>query len=104
MQVPWLGKGTLLASRFKDKHSEIFIRGCPCHLAHIAASHANDAFSEVLGLSVENLCIDIFCWFDKSSKQKGKLNEYSQFCDQEYQCFCPLVIFRKVYEQNLEKT
>ena len=96
MRVPWLGKGTLLVSRFKDNHS--------CHLAHIAASHANDAFSEVLGLSVENLCIDIFCWFDKSSKQKGKLNEYSQFCDQEYQCFCPLVIFRKVYEQNLEKT
>ena len=44
-----------------------------------------DAFSEVLGLNVENLCIDMFYWFDKSSKWKGKLNEYFRFSDQEYQ-------------------
>ena len=78
-------KRNSLASHFKDKNSEIFISGSPCILAYIAASHANDAFSEVLGLNVENSCIDIFYWFDKSSKRKGKLIEYFQFCDQEYQ-------------------
>ena len=81
-------KRNSLASDFKDKNSEIFISLCfssMCHLAYIAASHANDAFSEVLGLNVENSCIDIFYWFDKSSKRKGKLIEYFQFCDQEYQ-------------------
>ena len=66
-------------------NAKFFISGCPCHLVHIVASHANDAFSEVLGLNVESLCIDIFYWFDKSSKRKGKLNEYFQFCDQGYQ-------------------
>ena len=81
-----VGKRNSFASRFKDKNSEVFISGCPCHLAHIAASHANDAFSDVLGLNVENLCIDMFYWFDKSSKRKEKLNEYFQFCDQEYEC------------------
>ena len=37
-----VGKRNSLASRFKDKNSEIFISGCPCHLAHIVTSHAND--------------------------------------------------------------
>lgn len=79
-----VGKNNSVASRFKQKNPEIFISGCPCHLAHIAASHANDAFSEILGLNVENLCIDLYYWFDKSSKRKGKLKEYFDFCDQEY--------------------
>ena len=60
--------------------------GCVCHLAHIAASHANDTFSDVLGINVENICIDCFYWFDKSAKWKGKLTEYFEFCDQQYQC------------------
>ena len=79
-----VGKRNSLASYFKDKNSEIFISGCSCQLAHIVASYANDAFSEVLDLNVENVWIDISYWFDKNSKQKGKLNEYFQFCDQEY--------------------
>ena len=59
-----------LASCMKDKNSEIFISSCPFHLAHIAVSNANDAFSEVLRLNVENVCVDIFHWFDKSSKRR----------------------------------
>jgi hypothetical protein len=51
----------------------------------VAASHANDSFSDVLGLNVEDVCIDCFYWFDKSSKRKGKLLEYFEFCNQEYQ-------------------
>ena len=34
---------------------------------------------------MEDVLIDIFYWFDKSSKRKGKLAEYFEFCDQEYQ-------------------
>ena len=29
--------------------------------------------------------VDLFYWFDKSAKRKGKLKEYYEFCDQEYQ-------------------
>ena len=28
--------------------------------------------------------VDLFYWFDKSSKRKGKLKEYHEFCNQEY--------------------
>lgn len=75
------------------KNPEIFIAGCPCHLAHIAASHANDAFSDVLGLNVEDVCVDCFYWFDKSSKRKGKLLEYFEFGNQEYRAVLNIWLF-----------
>ena len=56
------------ASCFKDSNSKILFSVFPCHLAHITTSHVNYAFSEVLGLNVKNVCLDIFYWFDKSSK------------------------------------
>ncbi len=80
-----IGVNDSIASRFLEKNPEIFIAGCPCHLAHIAASHANDGFSDILGLNVEDVCIDCYYWFDKSSKRKGKLLEYFEFCNQDYQ-------------------
>ena len=80
-----IGRKNSIASKVIGKNEEIFISGCPCHLAHIAASHANDSFSTHLGLNVEDVFVDLFYWFDKSSKRKGKLLEYFDFCDQEYQ-------------------
>jgi hypothetical protein len=50
----------------------------------IAASNVNDAFTEVAGINLENLLIDLYYWFDKSTKRKGVLVEYMEFCDQEY--------------------
>ena len=74
-----------VVSRFKEKNGHVlFISGCHYHLAHIAASHSNNSFSNVVGFNVEYLCIDLFHWFDKSSKLKENLGEYFQFCDQEY--------------------
>ena len=47
-----MGKGNFVASRFLQKKPGTFINGCPCHLAHIAASHANDVFSSYVKVSV----------------------------------------------------
>ena len=43
------------------------------------------AFSKCIGLNIEDVCVDCYYWFDKSTKCKGKLLEYFNFCDQEYQ-------------------
>ena len=81
-----VGKQNSVASRFLQKNPNIFIRGCPCQLANIAASHANDAFSNAISTNVEvDVCVDCFYWFDKSTKRKGKLVDYYEFCDQDYQ-------------------
>jgi hypothetical protein len=80
-----VGRHNSVASRFLEKNPATFITGCPCHLAHIAASHANESFSNYVNLSVEDVCVDCYYWFDKSTKRKGKLTEYFEFCNQEYQ-------------------
>ena len=80
-----IGANNSVASRFLEMNPKLFVAGCPCHLAHIAASHANDAFSDILGINVEDICIDCFYWFSKSSKRKGKLLEYFELCNQDYQ-------------------
>ena len=36
------------------------------------------------GFNVEDLVIDIFYWFDKSTKRKASLGEYCSFCNTEY--------------------
>ena len=61
------------------------ISGCPCHILHTAASKAADAFAAVSDFSVEDHCVDLYYWFDKSSKRKSILKEYYDFCDQDYQ-------------------
>ena len=33
---------------------------------------------------MEDFCIDLYYYFDKSSNRKGALKEYAQFCDREY--------------------
>ena len=79
-----IGVNNSVASRFLGKNEDIFVGGCPCHLCHIAASSANDAFSKDLGIDIEDVCVNAFYWFDKSAKRKGKLHEYFAFCNQEY--------------------
>ena len=48
------------------------------------ASSAHDEFAKVTGISAEELLVDLYYWFDKSTKRKGILVEYMQFCDKEY--------------------
>ena len=79
-----LGIHNSVASRLLSKHENCFVNGCPCHLAHISASRANEGFSKVIGFDLENLCADLYYWFEKSSKRKGKLLEYFEFVEQDY--------------------
>ena len=79
-----IGAHNSFACRCKDQNENIYVLGCPCHLAHIAASNANDAFVEISGINVEDLLIDLYYWFEKNTKRKGVLVEYLEFCDQEY--------------------
>ena len=79
-----IGRKNSITSRFKQKSESCFIGGCPCYLAHIAAGNANDAFSQHIGLNVEDVVVGLFYRFDKNSKRKGKLKEYHEFCNEEY--------------------
>ena len=40
---------------------------------HNIAGHASEALQRAAGFDVEDLCVDVIYWFDKSTKRKGIL-------------------------------
>lgn len=68
----------------QEKNAACYFMGCLCHLVHNIASHASDALQKSTGFDVEDLCVDIYYWFDKSTKRKGILRDFCGFCDSNY--------------------
>ena len=79
-----LGKHHSIMTLVHGKNSECYFMGCPCHLVHNIASHASMTSNKVSGFDVEDLCIDVFYWFDASTKRKGILKDFCTFCDSDY--------------------
>ena len=76
-----IGVRSSLKVRVLEQNSSIYFSGCPCHIIHNAARKASDVFCSS---DVEEFCIDIYYWFDKSTKRKNSLLSYCTFCDLEY--------------------
>ena len=76
-----IGAHNSLKTRIEDENSAIFVNGCPYHNA---ARKASESFCNNGGFDVEELCIDLYYWFDKSTKRKNELQSYCDFCNQEY--------------------
>ena len=79
-----IGVRNSLKVRVLEQNSSIYFSGCPCHIIHNAARKASGVFCSSCGFDVEEFCIDIYYWFDKSTKRKNSLLSYCTFCDQEY--------------------
>uniref|UniRef100_A0A1X7TM57 DUF659 domain-containing protein n=1 Tax=Amphimedon queenslandica TaxID=400682 RepID=A0A1X7TM57_AMPQE len=62
----------------------VYVMGCPCHIVHNIAGKGSSTFEEVSGFSVDDFVIDIYYWFDKSTKRKATMAEYCTFCDVTY--------------------
>ena len=73
-----------IMTHVKQKVSTCYFMGCPCHLVHNVANYAAEAFQKHCGFDVEDFCVDVFYWFDKSTKRKGILKEFCKFCGNEY--------------------
>ena len=58
--------------------------GCVCHILHNGTCKAGSLFSNITSFDIENHCVDLYQWFDMSSKSKNVLSEYFEFCDMEY--------------------
>ena len=66
------------------KNPSVYTLGCPCHFIHNAAHNAFKKLGEASGFDVEELAVDIYYYFDHSTKRKGELHEYACFCDVTY--------------------
>ena len=71
-------------SRVILKNPACYFMGCPCHLIRNVACKASSAFSNVSGFDVEDMCVDVYYYFDKSTKRKSSLVEFAEFCDVKY--------------------
>lgn len=79
-----IGRNNAFASRCRQRNPDIFVSGFPCHVVHIAGSNGHDAFAKVIGSNIEDLHIDLYNWFERSTKRKGILVEYMEFSGHEY--------------------
>ena len=66
-------------SRALEKNHNIFTAVCLCQILHNAACKSCSAFATLPGFDIEDHCVDLFYWFDKSSKRKTTLEEYYEF-------------------------
>lgn len=73
-----------MKTRVLAKNSATYVMGRPCHIMHNTAGKASQAFGAASGFDVEDLCVDIFYWFDKSTQRKGLLADHYEFCNLEY--------------------
>ena len=80
-----IGNSNSLKARVLRKNAKVVIIGCPCHILHNAAGKISEAFAAVSKFDLENHYVDVFHWFEKSTKRKSIVKEYYDFCDVDCQ-------------------
>ena len=100
-----IGIRNSIKTRIQHANPAIYFNGCPCHIIHNAARKASDYFCNICGFDIEELCIDLYYWFDKSTKRKNGLQSYCVFCDQDYRSIVKHVTTRWLsLERAVERT
>ena len=88
------GKHDPIKSQVLEKESKIAVVGCPCHMLHNATGKGGTEFGNITKFDVEDHCIDIFYSFGKSTKKKGALKEYFEFCYANYEAVIKYISVR----------
>jgi hypothetical protein len=70
-----MGQKKGVAAFVKERHNNVFINGCPCHLAAIAAKKG----AKCLPVNLEDLLIDIMYHMKSSSKRTRQLAELQDY-------------------------
>ncbi|CAB3996169.1 PREDICTED: uncharacterized protein LOC100641058 [Paramuricea clavata] len=79
-----VGRHNSIKTRVEDANDTVYFMGCPCHILHNTAFYGGKAFEEIVNFSADDLCGDIFYWFEHSSKRKNLLSDLCDFCDVQY--------------------
>ena len=75
-----IGPRNSIKSRVHQENPATYFVGCPCHMVHNTANKAAVAFEVESGFDVEDMLVDLYYWFDKSTNRKNELLEYCEFC------------------------
>lgn len=76
-----MGRHKGLYRHFERENGSIYTAGCPCHIIHNTAGYS---FTAQTKFNVDDLLVDLFYYFNQSTKRKAELKKNCIFCDQEY--------------------
>ena len=76
-----LGQYNSIKTRAQEVNNFIYIDRCPCRIVHNTANEGAEMFMLESGFDAEDMLVDIFYWFEKSSKRKLKYEEFCSFYD-----------------------
>jgi hypothetical protein len=68
-----IGVRNSIKTKVLSKNSAVFFSGCPCHILHNAAQKAAIAFTLESKFELEEFIVDLYYWFDGSTKRKNGL-------------------------------
>ena len=68
-----MGRNNGLYRKIESKNTSVYTFGCPCHNT---ANHAAKSFAGVTGFDVGYFLVDIFYYFDNSTKCQVSLKKY----------------------------
>ena len=74
-----VGKHHSIMTHVHEETSACYFIGCACHPIHNVACHASESLQKVTKFNVEDLCVNVFYWFDKSTRRKGILKDFAAF-------------------------
>ena len=79
-----LGRHNSIKTRVQEVNNSIYSNCFPCHIVHNTANKGAEMFMLENDFEIDDMLIDVFYWFYKSSKRKVKLEGFCSYCDQEY--------------------
>ena len=72
-----VGKHNSVLSRIKSKQPGVFSQGCVCHLSNLCLL----AGVKALPIDVDDFFVDLFYFFNKSTKRKEEFREFQEFTE-----------------------
>ena len=69
-----IGDHNSIKSRALRKNSTIIMSGCVCPILNNATDKVGSLFSNITSFGIEDHCVDLCHWFDRSSKRKNVLS------------------------------
>lgn len=74
-----IGRHNSIVSRIHAISPNVYLMGCPCHIAHNTASAAADALRNETGFDVEELAVDMFTGTTKVPRERAHLKNTVAF-------------------------
>lgn len=79
-----MGRRNSIRTRVHQENESVYFVGCPCHMVHNTVCKASEVFEVETGFDVEDMLVDLYYWFDKSTKRKNELSDFCDFCNMQY--------------------